>query len=74
LAQVRLTLFMVCSKTAGQEVEPKKFLTRSRESAIPQGNPKIGRGANSCALKPQGSAIDSKGEMSLGDASRWFKE
>jgi hypothetical protein len=35
---------------------------RLRESAIPQGTPKEGRGAMSCALKTARSAIDSKGE------------
>jgi hypothetical protein len=52
----------------------KKFLKRWRESAIPQGSPKIGRGANSCALKTAASAIDSKGEISLARASRRLKE
>jgi hypothetical protein len=57
-----------------QEFTQKEFLTRSRKSAIPQGNPKIGRGVNSCALKAAGVTIDSKGEMSLVHASHKFKE
>jgi hypothetical protein len=51
-----------------------KFLVRSLESAIPQGNPKIGRGAKLCALKTAGSVIDSKGEMPLARRKDKLKE
>jgi hypothetical protein len=60
-----LDIVHVLFQEDGREVTLKEFLTRSRELAIPQGSPKIGRGANSCALNAAGSAIDSKGEMSL---------
>jgi hypothetical protein len=57
-----------------QEFAQKKFLRRSRESAIPQGNPKIGRGADSCALKTAGVGVDSKGEISLTRRNPQVKE
>jgi hypothetical protein len=41
-----------------------------RESAIPQGNPKEGRGADSCALNAALPAIDSKEEKPLMRQSR----